>query len=160
MRFAIISDTHDNVPAIRELIERLKSEKIEFVVHAGDIVSPFAIKEFKALNVKLYFAFGNNDGERRLLTKIADENGWEIGDIVIFPMGDGEGVVYHGTDRRIVEVLRNSKYKLVVLGHTHEPLIEKLEDKYIVNPGEVCGYLTGNRTYAIFDDGDISIVEF
>ncbi len=160
MRFAIISDTHDNVPVIRELIDRLKSEKIEFVVHAGDIVSPFAIKEFKALNVKLYFAFGNNDGERRLLTKIAEENGWEIGDIVIFPMSDGEGVVYHGTDRRIVEVLRNSKYKLVVLGHTHEPLIEKLEDKYIVNPGEVCGYLTGNRTYAIFDDGDISIVEF
>ncbi len=160
MRFAIISDTHDNVPAIRDLVKRLREERVEFVVHAGDIVAPFAMREFRSLGVKMFFAFGNNDGERKLLTKIAGENGWEIGDVITFPLDEGRGVVYHGTDVRIVEVLRNSKYRLLVLGHTHEPLIEKLEDKFVVNPGEVCGYLTGNRTYAIFDDWDISIVEF
>ncbi len=154
----MISDTHDNVPAIRELVKRLKEEKIEFVVHAGDIIAPFSMKEFKALGVMIYFAFGNNDGDRRLLMKIAKDGGWEIGDIITF--GDGFGVVYHGTDPRIVEVLKNSKYKIVVLGHTHEAMIEKLEDKYVINPGEVCGYLTGNRTYAIYDDGDVSIVQF
>ncbi len=154
----MISDTHDNVPAIRELVKRLKEERVEFVVHAGDIIAPFSMKELKALGVKIYFAFGNNDGERRLLTKIAEDNGWEIGDIVTF--GDGLGVVYHGTDPRIVEVLKNSKYELIVLGHTHEATIERLGDKYVVNPGEVCGYLTGNRTYAIYDDGDVSIVQF
>ncbi len=160
MRFAIISDTHDNISAIRELVERLREERIEFVVHAGDIIAPFSMKELKALGVKIYFAFGNNDGERRLLTKIAEENEWEIGDVVTFPTGNGRGVVYHGTDPRIVDVLRNSKFELVVLGHTHEATVEKLEDKYVVNPGEVCGYLTGHRTYAIFEDGDVSVVEF
>ncbi len=156
----MISDTHDNIPAIRDVIKRLKEERVEFVVHAGDIIAPFAIKEFKNLGVKIYFAFGNNDGERRLLTKIAEENGWEIGDIVTFPVEEGMGVVYHGTDKRIVEVLRNSKYKIVVLGHTHEAMIERLEDKLVVNPGEVCGYLTGNRTYAVYDEGDVSVLEF
>jgi putative phosphoesterase len=160
MRFAIVSDTHDNIPAIKALIDELKKEKVEFVVHAGDIVAPFAMKEFKVLGVKVYFAFGNNDGERRLLTKIAEDNGWEIGDIVTFPVDNDRGVVYHGTDARIVEVLKNTNYKVVVFGHTHEPKVEWLEDKTIVNPGEVCGYLTGKRTFAIFDDGEISIVEF
>ncbi len=155
MRFAVVSDTHDNVPAIRDLIEVLKGERIEFLVHAGDIISPFAIREFIKLNKKIYFAFGNNDGDRNLLTRIANENGWIIGDIVEFP----GGVVYHGTDRRIVEVLKKSRFKLLVLGHTHEAKVENLNGMKILNPGEVCGYLTGKRTYAIVEDEEISILE-
>ena len=160
MKFAIISDTHDNITAIKEMIDVLKKEKIEFMVHAGDIIAPFSMKELKSLNIKIYFAFGNNDGERKILTNIAKENGWIIGDIVTYPVEDGEGVVYHGTDPEIVKVLENTNYKIIVLGHTHKPDIRKLGDKIIVNPGEVCGYLTGKRTFAIFEDGDVSIIEF
>lgn len=150
MRFAAVSDTHDNLIAVRELVEALKREKLDFVVHAGDVIAPFSLKEFEKLGVKLYIAFGNNDGERRILTEIANRNGWEIGDIVEFP----GGVVYHGTDSRILEILKKLD-TLVVFGHTHEVL--KSED--LLNPGEVCGYLTGRRTYAIIEDSEISIVE-
>jgi putative phosphoesterase len=156
MRFIAVSDTHDNIPAIRELIDEIKKEKIDFIVHAGDIVSPFAIKEFAKLDVRMYFAFGNNDGEKRLLTKIAEDNGWVIGEIVEFP----QGVVYHGTDARIVEILKKTKHDFLVLGHTHEAKIERVNCKIVLNPGEVCGYLTGKRTYAIVEDGEVSIVEF
>ncbi|MBO8179024.1 MAG: YfcE family phosphodiesterase [Archaeoglobus sp.] len=150
MRFAAVSDTHDNLTAVRELIEALKREKLDFVVHAGDVIAPFSLKEFEKLGVKLYVAFGNNDGERKILTEIANRNGWEIGDVVEFP----GGVVYHGTDSRILEILKKLD-TLVVFGHTHEVL----KSENLLNPGEVCGYLTGRRTYAIIEDGEISIVE-
>jgi putative phosphoesterase len=159
MRFAVISDTHDNVPAIRELVENLKGEKVEFVVHAGDVISPFAMKELAKLSVKVYLAFGNNDGDRAKLMEIAMKNGWVAGDIVTFPC-EGGGVVYHGTDARICEVLRNANYAFIVFGHTHEPKKEVESDRIVLNPGEVCGYLTGKRTFALVEDGEVSIVEF
>ncbi len=150
MRFAVVSDTHDNLSAVKELVDALSREKLEFLVHAGDVIAPFSLKEFERLGVKLYVAFGNNDGERRILTQIAERNSWEIGDIVEFP----GGVVYHGTDSRVLEVLKKLD-TLVVFGHTHEVL--KADN--LLNPGEVCGYLTGRRTYAIVEDGEISILE-
>ena len=154
-KFAIISDTHDNIEAIRDLIGILNKEKIDFLVHAGDVISPFALREFIRLGVKLYIAFGNNDGERKVLTKIAEENGWEIGDIVQFP----SGIVYHGTNKKILEILKRTDYKFVVFGHTHKPEIIKEDNKIIINPGEVCGYLTGKRTYVIVEDEEVNLVE-
>ncbi|ADB57436.1 metallophosphoesterase [Archaeoglobus profundus] len=156
MKFVAISDTHDNMQAIRDLIDALKSERFDFIVHAGDIVAPFAMKALKNLGKKIYFAFGNNDGEKRLLTKIAEDNEWVIGEIVEFP----EGVVYHGTDARIVEILKKTNHRYLVLGHTHEVKVERVENKIIINPGEICGYLTGRRTFAIVEDGVVSVVEF
>ncbi len=65
MRFAVVSDTHDNMSAINDLLDVLNKERIDFVVHAGDVVAPFALRAFEKLGVKLYIAFGNNDGERK-----------------------------------------------------------------------------------------------
>ncbi|MET1123636.1 MAG: YfcE family phosphodiesterase [Archaeoglobaceae archaeon] len=154
MKFVAVSDTHDNLAALADLMDVLKNERFEFLVHAGDVISPFTIREFTKLGVKCYFAFGNNDGERKLLTKICEENGWEIGEIVEFP----GGVAYHGTDARILKVLSRLDC-IVVCGHTHEARVER-EKALIINPGEVCGYLTGRRSFAIVEDGDVSIVEF
>ncbi|WP_290597986.1 MULTISPECIES: YfcE family phosphodiesterase [unclassified Archaeoglobus] len=153
MRFAAISDTHDNLVAVRELVETLRREKLDFIVHAGDVISPFTLKEFESLGLKMYIAFGNNDGERKILTQIAEKNDWEIGDIVDF----SHGIVYHGTDRRILEILKKTG-ALIITGHTHDPKIIR-EKATILNPGEVCGYLTGKRTFAIVEDGGINLIE-
>ena len=48
MRFIAVSDTHDNIPAIRELIDEIKKEKIDFIVHAGDIVSPLQLRSLQS----------------------------------------------------------------------------------------------------------------
>jgi len=156
MRFVAISDTHDNLKAIEDLISALKGEVFDFVVHAGDVIAPFSMKALEKLGKKLYIAFGNNDGEKKILTSIAEKNGWEIGEIIEFP----NGVVYHGTDIRIVEILKKTIHKYLIIGHTHVPKVERLNGKILINPGEVCGYQTGKRTFAIVEDESVDIVEF
>jgi len=157
MKFLAISDTHDNIYAIRDLIEVVKDEKVDFIVHAGDVISPFAIRELEGLEKiaeKIYIAFGNNDGDRGKLMEIALSKGWIIGDIVGFP----GGCVYHGTNPDVLRLL-TKQYQIIVTGHTHKKGVEK-GDAIIINPGEVCGYLSGVRSYAVVEDGDVSINQF
>jgi hypothetical protein len=159
MRFLVISDTHDNVNAIRDLIKEVKKEKLDFVVHAGDVISPFAIRELEGLGKiaeKIYIAFGNNDGDREKLMEIAISRGWVIGDIVTFPTG----CAYHGTNPNMVKML-SKRYEFVIRGHTHRRGVERIEgEATVVNPGEVCGYLTGVRSYAMVEGLEVSFIEF
>jgi putative phosphoesterase len=60
----IMSDSHDNLPAIREAVQFFNEAKVELVIHAGDMISPFVAKEIKNLNAEFKAVFGNNDGER------------------------------------------------------------------------------------------------
>ena len=57
------------------------------------------------------------------------------------------------TKQGVIEALAQSgKFDYVFSGHTHAVVNEKKENGVIVlNPGEACGYLTGNGTFAIID---------
>ncbi|RLI74937.1 metallophosphoesterase [Archaeoglobales archaeon] len=156
MKFVAISDTHDNMFAIRDFIDEIKKEKFEFLVHAGDVIAPFALREFERLNKQIYISFGNNDGDRNLLMGVIEKNKWTAADIVSFP----KGVVYHGTNANIVEILKKLNVEFLIVGHSHKPKIERLNGITVLNPGEICGYLTEKRSYAIVEDGDVTIVEF
>jgi len=154
VKLIAFSDTHDNMGAVRDLLKEISKEEVEFYVHAGDVVSPFCLKEFEALGKKLYISFGNNDGERNMLLEIAVRNGWVAGDLVEL----GDLVIYHGANAEILKILCK-RYKVVITGHTHGVRIEN-NNALVINPGEACGYLTGKRTYALYEDGEVSIQEF
>ncbi len=63
MKIGIVADSHDNVPAIKKAVEYFNKSNIRFVIHAGDYIAPFSVKEFLKLKTKLLGIFGNNDGE-------------------------------------------------------------------------------------------------
>jgi uncharacterized protein len=49
----IISDSHDNLEAIRKAVEFFNNNDVKAVLHAGDLVSPFTARAFKELKSKL-----------------------------------------------------------------------------------------------------------
>jgi putative phosphoesterase len=51
----IISDSHDNMDAIRKAVGFFNNSDVKAVLHAGDLVSPFTARAFKELKSKLYF---------------------------------------------------------------------------------------------------------
>ncbi|MGC9435979.1 MAG: metallophosphoesterase [Methanomicrobiales archaeon] len=156
MRVGICADTHDRLPYIRRAIDRLNAGGVEIVLHAGDWISPFTIPLFDGLSAPVVGVFGNNDGDRPLLRRFAREReGLEIRED--FAVVDLDGVacaLLHGHQQAFLEeVIGSGQYPVVVRGHTHHPAIEEHDGVLVINPGEVCGYLTGRSTIAVLETG-------
>src|SRR5687767_14648711 len=71
MRIGLISDTHDRVPAIRALVEKMMAGGASLIMHAGDYCSPFSLQPFQDLSVPVLGVFGRNDGDRDALLAAA-----------------------------------------------------------------------------------------
>lgn len=58
----------------------------------------------------------------------------------------------HGGEEELFQSLVNIEcYDVVVYGHSHEARTYKKGKTTVVNPGEVCGYLSGKSTIALLD---------
>jgi len=141
----IISDTHDNLPLISKAVDLFNERKVQLVLHAGDLVSPFTVRAFKSLDAPMIGVFGNNDGDRETLIKFFEgvaelSAGWK--------MIEHEGSKIILTHRPLPDIPPDCD--LYIYGHTHEPVIEA-GDTITVNPGECSGWLSGRSTVAIAD---------
>ena len=154
MLIGLIADTHDNLPMVDKAIKRLNEEKVGLVLHAGDYVAPFVIPKFKELKAKLIGVFGNNDGDHEFLKKRFSENeSLEIrGNFADLTVEGVRIVLLHGSDRELLKALVDSDgFDVVVHGHVHNAKAYRKGRTLVVNPGEVCGYLTGKSTIALLD---------
>lgn len=154
MKIGIVSDTHDNLALVAKAIDRLNRENVEVVLHAGDYVSPFTISNFKQLRAKLIGVFGNNDGDRELLKDRFDtvEAAEVRGNFAEVTVGGLRIALLHGGEEELLTSLVNTGfYDVVVHGHSHVAGIHKRNKTIVVNPGEVCGYLTEKSTLVLFD---------
>jgi len=150
----VISDTHDNLPMIEKAVERLNEENVELVLHAGDYISPFVIPKFKALHAKLIGVFGNNDGDHEFLRKrfSETENCTIHGRFAEVNVAGFKIALLHGDETELLNALINcGGFDAVIHGHSHANVSRRNGKTLIVNPGEVCGYLTGKSTIALLD---------
>jgi len=154
MLIGLISDTHDNLPQIEKAITHLNTAGVQIVLHAGDYCSPFTITKFKALNCRLIGVFGNNDGDQELLKNRFNEtqNCKIQGRFTQITVEGYKIALLHGDEPELLLALIYSQsFNAVIHGHTHNRNIEQRGSTLIINPGELCGYLTGKATLAILD---------
>ena len=59
MKIGIISDSHDDVVNVNRAIDIFEQNEIKAVIHAGDIISPPIVTEFKRLTDKGIEIFTN-----------------------------------------------------------------------------------------------------
>lgn len=154
MLIGLISDTHDNLPQIEKAVNHLNTAKVNLALHAGDYCAPFTIAKLAALNCRLIGVFGNNDGDHELLKKrFSETQNCEIHNR--FAKVEIEGykiALLHGDEPELLFALIGSQYfNAIVHGHSHNKGIETRGKTLLINPGELCGYLTGKSTIAILD---------
>lgn len=160
MRIGLLSDTHDRVPAVRELLKQMVAGGVSLVMHAGDYCSPFSLQPFEELSVPLLGVFGRNDGDRDALVA-ASKSGFGAGELFesphSFELGGKNILLVHD----IGEVHQRSiaGHGVVVHGFAHTTEMKTRGDSLLVNPGEGCGWLYGSPTGAILDL-DTMAVEF
>lgn len=147
-----MSDTHDRLEAVEKAVKLFNSEKVEHVLHAGDLVSPFVAPKFRELRAELHYVWGNNEGDRELVRLRFGELGIApLGNFAALELEGRKIALLHGTHKLIVDsLMKGGLFDAVVHGHTHRA--EVVEEKtLVVNPGEVCGYLSGRQTVAVLD---------
>lgn len=153
MKIAIMADSHENMPMIRKAVELFNSRGAQYILHAGDIISPITVKEFARIQGRFIGVFGNNDGEKFLLR----EKFAPFGEIYEwFYQGELAGrriMLMHSQD--MVEPLaRSGHFDLIIYGHTHDLDIRR-GDTLVINPGETGGWLRGRSTVVILDTEDM-----
>lgn len=154
MLIGAISDTHDNLPLIEKAVKYLNNEKVGLVLHAGDYVAPFVIPKFMKLNCKLIGVFGNNDGDHELLKKrFSETTNCAVHERFAAINSNGYKIaLLHGDEPELLFALIDSGYfNAVIHGHSHNKNIENRGKTLTINPGELCGYLTGKSTLALLD---------
>lgn len=152
MIIGLISDTHDNVPMIKRAIERLKEERVKLVLHAGDYISPFTAKPYSELGVPMIGVFGNNCAETEALKRVYAEVDADLrGYFAEIEKGGLRIALTHGHLKSEMDRAMSGDYDVVVRGHVHRSSIREENGILVINPGEVCGYVSGSNTVAFLD---------
>jgi putative phosphoesterase len=146
----ILSDSHDNLTAVRRAVQMFKDAGCTLVIHAGDFVAPFAARELAAAGCPIKAVFGNCDGEKTGLKSAVEPFGLVQEAPLTFESEGLRFAVVH-LNAAAGPLAAGQKYDVVVFGHTHNPEVRKSGKTLVVNPGETGGWTTGKSTVALFD---------
>jgi len=152
MKVGIMSDSHDSIKNIKKALSLFRSVGVEYVIHAGDLISPFCVELFSDFKDHFYICNGNNIGDTKLVKERVEKIGIFFDDVGEFIIGNKRFALYHGTNKIITDALLNSNnYDYVIVGHTHKKMLKKYNNTLLINPGETFGDLFGVATIAILD---------
>lgn len=137
MKIAIVSDTHDNTPAVVWIIEYLNLHNITTCLHAGDLINPGIIRRFaKHYQGHLHFAFGNNDGEQSKLTQIAtSEPNLTCHHQEMRLELQGKRIFMNHYSSISESVTKSQEFDICIGGHDHQYRILKHVKSLFINPG-------------------------
>ncbi len=169
MIIGIMSDSHDNLEAVSKALEVFRRNGVEAIIHLGDIISPFTLLRILEYPGRIAIVLGNNDGEQITLKELAVKAGAILKkDMHQMEIGRRKILLMHGfgdadQTKTVAEALALSgKYDVVLYGHTHRAEARYMGKTLVLNPGEVCGYLTNRKSVAILNTETLeyNIVEF
>ena len=159
MRVGLLADTHDHLPAVRELVRRLTEQGAELLLHAGDFCSPFILEAVHEAGLPIVGVFGRNDGDRDGLVAAASRG--LATELFVGP----HGITLGGTRVLLVHDLGEAPARsleaqdVVVFGCQHRQESTTRGGALLVCPGEACGWVYGTPGAALLDL-DTRSVEF
>lgn len=161
MKIGVVSDTHNNLANVRQIVRIFNDAKVEKVVHTGDITKGSTLDLFSNLKMPLFGVFGNNDVERSSLDEVIERRAFHFGEHVLtLNWYKRKIVVVH--DPRDLESMSHD-HDIALHGHTHLYRTDRAEDgSLIFNPGECAGHIKGMNAVGIVDLDQLepSIVNF
>lgn len=152
MIIGIISDSHDNMPNIYKAIEFFKKEKINTVIHCGDVCAPSVMKEMaEKFSGEIHLCFGNVDGDRLKMEELAEKlpNMHIYGERGFLEI-DGKKLAFSHYPEKAKIIAESGDYDCVFYGHDHKAWEAKVGNCFLRNPGTLAG-LFAKPTFATYD---------
>ncbi len=128
MKIGILSDTHKKEGRSQKVIDHLKSQGAEFLVHAGDIVKPEILGQLKESGLRYVAVYGNNDAA--LVHYHTQYN--LVQEPHYFKLGGVSFKLMH------LPFYMNGDTEVVIFGHTHVFECDFKSRTLFLNPGEAC----------------------
>lgn len=168
MKIAIISDSHDNRENLGLVAQKISEEKVECILHCGDVVAPSTLKEITKYNIPLHVIHGNNTGDLMVLAKMASDKTSKVkyyGKDADIQLENKRIFIVHYPHYAEAMAL-TGKYDLVCCGHTHIASIKSLvnikgKTTSVINAGNIAGigeqpkYIIGNLANMSFEIKDL-----
>lgn len=150
MKIGVVSDTHNNLGNVREIVRLFNAARVDRVVHTGDITKAKTLDVLAGLDASLYGVYGNNDVERESLDASAARHGFVFHDPPLtLDWADRRIVVVH--DPRDLRPLGVDGHDLALHGHTHMARREHQQGVLVFNPGECAGHMKGYNAVGVVD---------
>jgi len=152
MKIAIVSDTHGNAANFKKALGWIEKEKIQTVLHCGDVGDSEFLKEsLKNFSGKFFGVFGNMDFDNKIM--IAEYNKiprvkMEEKILEIKIGSKNIAITHKPVDARLLA--ERGEFDIVFYGHTHKPWEERIKNCRMVNPGELAGQLF-KPTFAVYN---------
>lgn len=141
MKIAILSDSHDHIPNLREAVRQSNLRGCVLLIHCGDLISPFMLEELAVFAGVAHLVYGNNPGDQHLISSSCGHR---------FPALEHHGLLgaveagglkiaftHYPQIARGLAALGN--FDVVCCGHNHRQRIEEVGTTLLVNPGELLG---------------------
>lgn len=155
MKAGILSDTHDHVASAEGALDLFLREKVEVIIHLGDVCTGPTLTRFGRCGIPLIGVFGNNDADQEGIRSAVGGDAFLPGSRL--EEIDGRIVLMaHSFDALQEKIDGRGRFDLVLFGHTHRPLTMRMGRALVINPGEGCGLLTGRATCAVVDLADLT----
>lgn len=149
MKVGILSDSHDNRESAADILSVFLRERVETILHLGDVCAPPVLDPFRAAGIPILGVFGNNDVDRAGLQRVSG-NRFHRGPHPCEIAGR-KVLMSHYFDELQGEIGEGGKFDLILFGHTHRPLTMRVGRALVINPGEACGFMSGRATCAVID---------
>lgn len=152
MKIGILSDTHNNLPRLHQVLQQLRGAQVDTLIHCGDFTEVEAAQMLTGFRVLA--AFGNGDvasGEIRAAL-ISNNPASEAGLQVTARLDGARIAVTHGHLPGLVDELTHSgQYDYVFRGHSHRRLDERVNITRVINPGALGGLHPQERSFCLLD---------
>jgi len=157
MKIAIISDIHDNMHNLKLAYQKAKELGAEQIICLGDFINPGVPKFLAKSEIPVFSIWGNNDGEKCLIMRVALEKGSNLtisDKIYDFLEIDGRKIFMTHFGDLAEPMAKSGEYDVVFHGHTHEKSENKIGDCLLVNPGELSSHKTGVASFSLYNTED------
>lgn len=142
MKIVIVSDSHGNTLALREVLDR--EQDAEFIFHLGDGAADILAVQHAGRCPQAYVVRGNCD----YAPGTPSERLCGFGGQLIF-MTHGNGYEVKITTGALLSAARLKNADIALFGHTHEPYYGCHDGIYLFNPGALSRAVSGRLSYGV-----------
>lgn len=141
MKIAILSDSHDHIPNLREAVSQSNQRGCAMLIHCGDLISPFMLEELAAFAGAVHLVYGNNPGDQHLISASCGTRFPALNHHGLLGAVEAGGLKIAFTHYPLMarRLAAQGNFDVVCCGHNHRRLIEEVGTTLLVNPGELLG---------------------